>query len=413
MGAIDNQFIQEMQEECLGEIIAEVGDTFVKEVNSLSYSPQKALSYLNQILHNFKGNSQAVSLKHFSRFFHQVESLIFEIQQKQDLIFENKSNADILEFYLSETANAIESYAKEILADGDSEETMKRKLQNIYHFKGWVEEQTGVTIPFESEDDLTFEIEDFVFPEEEHVEVNSADSNHLFEIDRSVEKGAVPVIESPIDENLQSPQQTKSQVHTNTDIHENSKIVSQPEPNFETAAADENGSAAATKHDSSIPQNQGNDTPSNSTVFSEPTKEEVPPRVLLFSCGSSYMGVNAGEVREILKKQEVTVLAGERSQVKGTIHHGDKFINVIDCFDHLFSESELNYDQRSDFFVILQNGQNEFAVPCEKIFQVIDILPDQFYRIGSQVAGSPIFSYIGRHDDKNILLLDNSYILAA
>ena len=163
MALFSDDFAKELQKECLQEIISEI-DPILTIINDLHSNPEESLNIINQKLHSFKGNSQATSIKYISIFFHKIESLLFEFHSAIHSLREKPEHLDTLEFYLSETTAVIERYTEELL-DGteDNEELLVRKLQSLYHFRGWVEEITGVNISFELSEESP--LEKFTFEE--------------------------------------------------------------------------------------------------------------------------------------------------------------------------------------------------------------------------------------------------------
>ncbi len=137
---MNDDFVQELQSECLSDTKSALED-FVGEINNLTNDHSSVLNNLCKLLHNFKGNAQAVGFTNFANFFHLLESIIIPLSKLVPAHVEPQEIA-MMEFYLSEMEGVIESYVSSLQNDfNDSQDLLLQKAHHIFHFKEWAENQ--------------------------------------------------------------------------------------------------------------------------------------------------------------------------------------------------------------------------------------------------------------------------------
>ena len=166
------------------------------------------------------------------------------------------------------------------------------------------------------------------------------------------------------------------------------------------------------------PQQQG-----SSLIEVTPTPKRPPQKImtpvlnlssrnLIFVCGTSTLAVDANYVDEVIENQKSTISRSKELRSKGALERNGEFIEIIDVFSEMEKPWKLPYEERNQYLIVLKT-QPQTAIPCQAVREIVELKAEAFFKIGTHVYGSPIFQYIGRHKEENILVINTNILEAA
>lgn len=121
-------FLKELQAACLKEC-EDFLNSFRENLSSLKDSPTDCIQRLQKIIHSMKGNLQAAAFLHFGEFIHQLETALEGIEKTIATLQAPIAEDDcrVLEFFVSNVLDAMESYLNELKSTGEDSEALRLK----------------------------------------------------------------------------------------------------------------------------------------------------------------------------------------------------------------------------------------------------------------------------------------------
>ncbi|MEZ4871828.1 MAG: chemotaxis protein CheW [Bdellovibrionales bacterium] len=355
--------------------------SFITELNEFGEHHKDTLNSLCKLLHNFKGNAQAVGFRNFSSFFHLIECVVIPLRENMPEEIDPK-NQSVLEFYLSELISLIESYAETLEDDmSDPQDLLLQKSHHLFHFKEWSENEFG----FKSDFDAV------------HSEVTS-NSDYLGAL-KNEEDASTPVELEEEDLVAEAPTD-ESPVIT-------AEAPEEPPP-MELSPADEAGTINEPKDPS---HSDANASPAALNIEGE--HPNLVERYLLFKNKNQLYGISADRVLEVLRKSEITVIKTQDPKSVGMLDFNSKFVEIYDVFQPLQDSWQLKLEDRNSYFILIKSSNGLIGFPSQDIDQVVEFNSKEFYELGSDIHHLPIFQQIHRHENKNILILNPDKLRAS
>lgn len=146
-------------------------------------------------------------------------------------------------------------------------------------------------------------------------------------------------------------------------------------------------------------------------MVEESVRTEI--QVVVFDLASEYYGVEIGDVREILRMQEITRVPGAPTFVEGVINLRGRVVPVVDLRKRLLvSTSERTQDTR---ILVVDMGGRDVGVIVDAVTEVLRIEASLIEPASSMITSAAAYYLkgIAKLETKLVILLNLDRVLSA
>ncbi len=137
-------------------------------------------------------------------------------------------------------------------------------------------------------------------------------------------------------------------------------------------------------------------------------------QLVVFKLGGEEFGVNIAQVREIIRKGDVTVVPNAAEFVKGVINLRGQITTIIDLRRRLGLPEKEDGDEQQERVIVVEVGKNSVGMDVDAVTEVTylsDSNIDEVPTMIKQTIGTEYLKGVGKLPNRLLILIDLKRVL--
>jgi purine-binding chemotaxis protein CheW len=137
-------------------------------------------------------------------------------------------------------------------------------------------------------------------------------------------------------------------------------------------------------------------------------------QLVIFKLGGEDFGVDINQVREIIRKGDVTVVPNAPEFVKGVINLRGQITTIIDLRKKLGLAEKETGDEQQERVIVVESGENTVGMAVDAVTEVTYLAEsdmDEVPPIVKETIGTEYLKGVGKLPNRLLILIDLKHVL--
>jgi purine-binding chemotaxis protein CheW len=137
-------------------------------------------------------------------------------------------------------------------------------------------------------------------------------------------------------------------------------------------------------------------------------------QLVVFTLGGEEFGVDIKQVREIIRKEDITPIPNAPEFVKGVINLRGKITTIIDLRKKLGLPEKEDIDEQQKRVIVVEMDGNTFGMAVDAVAEVMRLSESNIDDVPSMIKeniGTKYLTGVGKLDDRLLILIDLKNVL--